>query len=115
MAAFPADWEGNWSGSCGRFNMGLNIERIGSSDSYTWQIVYPNGPRNYTLNTIDASRGLYEIDENNGFIIDYTFADNTLDGEFSIGGRTLRNTVEVFSNGSMRFVVGTQRCTLVRR
>ena len=67
--------------------MELDIKK--QSDSlYQWKITYDyNGKidvRNYSIKCIDAQKGTYVIDENNGVLIDAYFKNKTLNSYFEV-------------------------------
>ncbi len=75
---FPSAWQGEWTGkleiitAAGKVQelpMELHILPIDSSENFTWTIIYGEdreaGTRPYELVTLDATKGLYAIDEKN--------------------------------------------------
>lgn len=87
---FPKGWIGNWQGE-GKwykpgsdtpqsYKMQLRIQPAAMPGQYTWHIIYGEGgkdDRPYLLKPVDTARGHWQVDENNGIVID----------EFYIGGR----------------------------
>ena len=118
-ASFIRDIQGQWIGDCdqqrdgntnGSFSMGLNVGYIGidqaGKDRYTWEIVYPNATRDYELVVIDQEQGVYQVDEKNGFIIDYLYTGGELRGTFehpALDSATFITTVKILNNESINF------------
>lgn len=97
---FPLDWQGNWKGELlwyqgsasepKKVGMQLNINKIDSS--YSWHLTYDNGAKDsrpYRLIPKDIAKGHWQIDENNGIIIDMYFVGNRLTGAFAVGTSTI--------------------------
>jgi len=97
---FPHDWQGNWKGELlwhqrgnsepKKVMMQLSIKAIDSS--YTWHLSYDNAgkdSRPYKLVPKDMVAGHWQIDENNGIIIDMYFVGNRLTGAFTVGSSTI--------------------------
>jgi len=81
--SFPKDWVGNWAGTLNIYRdtglvrtlpMQLHLQPIEGSENFSWVIIYgediEKGARNYELQTIDASKGQYLIDEKNSIKIE---------------------------------------------
>jgi len=93
---FTENWEGLYKGDLELYGvhdvkmtlkMELDIKK--QSDSlYQWKITYDyNGKidvRNYSIKCIDAQKGTYVIDENNGILIDAYFKNKTLNSYFEV-------------------------------
>lgn len=70
--------------------MQLRIKAVDSS--FTWHLIYDNGgqdSRPYKLISKDASKGHWQIDENNGIVIDMFFIGDRLTGAFTVGSSTI--------------------------
>lgn len=92
---------GHWKGSCDIIQPGspdviyeVEMERIveptEDPSRYTWQIIYrtPDSEqlRDYTLVVVDEERGHYQVDENNGIVIDmYYYTNGILAQNFDVG------------------------------
>jgi len=89
--SFPKDWLGQWTGTLNIYRdtglvqtlpMQLHLQPIEGSENFTWTIIYgedvEKGTRNYELETIDASKGQYLIDEKNSIKIESYLLHNRL-------------------------------------
>ncbi len=114
---FPYNAIGYWEGSLEIFQdtgmvqkvpMALDIFEIGESNILAWHIIYNPGKmedkRKYLLMEIDKERGHYQIDEDNGIILDAYFLDNKLISSFSVSNSTLQ-TINTFFENQMVFEV----------
>lgn len=86
-------WKGVWKGKLEIFTgegkkqeipMELHILPTDSAHKYTFKIVYDKSPRDYTLVTKDASKGLYTLDENNGIKMDMILLNNNFVSCFEV-------------------------------
>lgn len=114
---FPKDYVGIYKGDLkitnarGAQSIGMEFH-MKSTDSigiYSYKLVYisPDGKRNdrdYTLKTIDAQKGEYVIDENNGIILGAKLVGNTLHNVFEVDGNLLITT-EAFFDDYMTFEI----------
>jgi len=104
---FPASWQGDWAGELQIFTseglkqslpMQLLIQPIENSTDYSFSIIYgvdvEAGLRSYVLKTIDASKGLFAIDEQNSIMIDAYFLGETLVQRFEVMGNLLETIIE---------------------
>jgi hypothetical protein len=87
--SFPERWSGVWSGTLDihtaqgiaqSLPMELHILPIDTSENYTWTLIYgenkEEGVRDYMLETLDAEKGLYRIDEKNSILLEaYLFGE----------------------------------------
>jgi hypothetical protein len=96
----PKDLVGNWEGlmehsSVGkgktmRVSMQLNIAETKIANQYTYQMVYERQPpRNYLLKAVDVAAGHWQVDEQNGIVLDAYWVDGTMMDVFSTGGYTI--------------------------
>lgn len=103
--AFPGDWVGEWAGMLQidvpqgrkqRVPMELHIAPLDSAGAYTWVIVYgtDKDERSYTLLPKDPAKGLYEINENNGIVLNNYLIGNELLCRFSVMGNLLLSSYE---------------------
>jgi hypothetical protein len=80
---FPEDWQGVWRGSCSNTGPGgkqtyapvqMNLTILPqNSQRWQWKIEYISGEkqvRDYLLKPVDAAKGHWLIDENNGILLD---------------------------------------------
>jgi hypothetical protein len=99
---FPEDWVGEWKGKLRIFQgpgetqqlpMELHIHPVDSSDNFSWTIIYGEdkeaGARNYQLEPIDPSQGLYRIDEKNSIVLEGYLIDSVFYQWFSVQGNLL--------------------------
>lgn len=113
---FPQDYVGIYKGDLeitntkGKQTIGMEFH-MNSTDSigiYTYKIVYifdgKRNDRNYTLKTVDALKGEYVIDENNGIVLGAKLVDNVLYNVFEVGGNLLMTT-EAFFDDYMTFEI----------
>ncbi len=115
--AIPRTWLGKWAGQVtaistagpsGSFQMELEVAEAKEPNVYTWTITY-SGPqgrseRPYLLKVIDASKGHYAIDEQNGVVIDAMKLGDGLYSHFSIQGQTLWTRYEWKGTGDQQEV-----------
>ncbi len=102
---FPGRWIGSWKGELlwyagntstpKKVNMELHIQPADSGDNYTWKIVY--GPdsqdnRPYVLIPKDTAKGHWQIDENNGIVLDQYSLAGKLSGAFTVQNTTILNS-----------------------
>ncbi|MCB0819690.1 MAG: hypothetical protein KDC13_03635 [Bacteroidetes bacterium] len=96
---FPTAWLGSWKGELEVFpesqslqhvEVSLEIKKTDIPGTYTWLTVYNSSERRiekeYLLREIDASRGMFEIDEQDGIILPATLLGNELWSFFSVQG-----------------------------
>jgi hypothetical protein len=99
---FPERWSGEWSGMLDihttqglaqSLPMELHILPIDTSDNYTWTLIYgenkEEGVRDYVLETIDAEKGLYRIDEKNSILLEAYLFGEVFVQWFDVGGSLL--------------------------
>jgi hypothetical protein len=70
---------------------------------YTYKFVYNKNQQNqvvkdYTLKTIDAKKGKYMVDENNGIILSAFMCNNTLYQMFEVQNNLLTSTLQFTKN-----------------
>ncbi len=106
-------WEGEIfifqdTGMVQRVPMALDIFEIGESGVWAWHIIYNPGKdedkRKYLLLEVDKERGMYQIDEDNGIVLDAYLLDKKLISSFSVSNSTLQ-TVNTFLGDKMVFEV----------
>lgn len=119
-AAFPSSWLGSWKGPSevirgGRvamkFPMELHIEPMEGDGRFAWRIVYGEGERRqvrpYEIETVDAAKGHFRIDEKNSIVLDSYFenenlrsrfwvADNVIEATYARDGDTMIVTMTTF-------------------
>lgn len=104
---FPQAWEGEWhgdlvistgSGEAQRIPMILRLLPVSGEDRHTFTIVYgedtPENTRPYYLQTVDTSIGHYEVDEDNGIVLDDFLINGKLYSRFEVMGNLLLTTLE---------------------
>ena len=109
---FPKDFVGNWSGvlqiytSQGKKQevpMQLNIQPLKDSAStqYSWEIIYgekAKDHRPYRLVPVEADKGHWLVDENDGIQLDCFYIGNTLYSQFAVQGSYLTCTDRLEGN-----------------
>ncbi|WP_299890356.1 hypothetical protein [uncultured Lacinutrix sp.] len=116
IKTFPQDYFGIYKGNLeitnakGKKSIGMefHLTKTDSVGIYNYKIVYifdgKRNDRNYTLKTIDAQKGEYVIDENNGIILRAKLVDNVLYNVFEVEGNLLMTT-EAFFEDYMTFEI----------
>lgn len=116
--AYLGRWEGilsihNPQGGIDTVDMRLDIgpDSCASQACWTWRLRYGTGgkdDRPYQLVQLDKNKGIYQIDEKNGIILDAVLRNNVLMSRFSVGKSLLLITYhlqgdeilfEVFTGG----------------
>lgn len=101
-----SDLVGDWQGTLQIFQPGkdkphevlmkLNIASIKGTEGFTYQIIYPGqAPRNYKLLPIDAPKGHWQIDEQNGIKVDCFWNGSGFTSCFSVQGTMLITSKEL--------------------
>lgn len=113
---FPKDYFGIYRGDLeitntkGKKSIGMefHLTKTDSIGIYNYKIIYifdgKRNDRNYTLKTIDAQKGEYVIDENNGIVLGAKLVDNVLHNVFEVDGNLLITT-EAFFDDYMTFEI----------
>jgi hypothetical protein len=113
---FPEDFYGVYKGNLEITNtqgkqtipMEFHLQPTDSVGTYEYVIVYiTNGnrqERNYTLIEVDKAKGLYQVDENNGIVLDVKCIGSTLFSMFEVQGNIL-TTTERFYDNAMDFEI----------
>lgn len=118
-ASFPQSWFGHWRGEASAgdgtrsqtFTTELIIAPTDTPDRFNWTLIYDGAAgrqeRAYTLITKDAARGLYQIDENNGILLDARHIDGTQYSHFLVQGNriTTRERLEAAGTPNERIEV----------
>lgn len=104
---FPKDWLGTWSGELHIYTekglqqtipMSINNQRTSHQDTFIWSITYGPDPekglRDYRLIAKNPERGHYQVDEQNGIILDSYMLGNKLMSSFEVMGNQLTSTYE---------------------
>lgn len=95
-----SDLVGNWQGSLEIFQPGgarpmevlmkLNIAPLQGAEGFSYQIIYPGQPpRNYKLLPVDAEKGHWQIDEQNGIKLDTFWNGYGFSSSFTVAGNIL--------------------------
>ena len=100
--SFPQDWLGEWAGTLNIYRdtglvqtlpMQLHVHPIEESENFTWTIIYgedlKKGARNYELQTVNASKGQYLIDEKNSIKIESYYFQNKLVSWYSVANNLI--------------------------
>jgi hypothetical protein len=98
----PEEWHGQWrgevtsfngTGEAARFQMELEVKPTEDPEKFVWKVTYDGAAgrseRPYQLNVVDAKMGHYEIDEQNGIVLDATRLGDALCFHFATGGQRL--------------------------
>ena len=106
--AFPESWEGIWAGELEIYTakglaqsvpMELHILPTDSTHRYTWAIIYGAdkvaGKRAYELVVLDATKGLYAIDEKNSIQLEGYFIKDKFFSRFEVMGNLLLTTEQL--------------------
>ncbi len=101
---FPANFAGEWEGELLWFKKGNPVpQKINmqlkifpdTAGNYAWQIIYGDAntdARPYTLKPVNITSGHWQIDENNGIILDQFWSGNRFSGSFSILNSIITNS-----------------------
>lgn len=84
--------------------MELHLKATKDVNKFDYVLVYNTSPRNYTLVIKDKTKGLYEVDENNGIILPTRFSNNILYSFFEVQGNLLSSRL-AFSKNKLEFEI----------
>lgn len=100
-----SDWHGRWQGEVSTvdgtgkstpFQMELNIQPTENPEILEWSIIYDGtagrSVRPYQLHVVNAKRGQYVIDEQNGIRLSATLLGDAVCFHFSTGGSRIWGT-----------------------
>ena len=118
FAEFPKDYIGNWSGTLQIYNgkgklkevpMQLIVQPLKDSagTQYSWQIIYgdlKNDNRPYRLVPVDAAKGHWLIDENDGIQLHAFYLGGSLFNQFVVEGNLL-TSIERVEGGKMYYEI----------
>jgi hypothetical protein len=106
--AFPAAWSGEWKGTLELFipsgkvqelPMEVHILPVEGSANFTWTLIYGEdkeaGKRAYELQTLDAAKGKYLIDEKNSILIEAYLLGGKFFQCFEVQGNLLYTSAEL--------------------
>jgi hypothetical protein len=97
--SFPKDWLGHYQGELEWITtngtkmipMTLYFEKTESDQIFKWKVIYDSTAavpfkveKDYLIKTIDAKKGHYVMDEQNGIILHLNLIDNSLYSCFSV-------------------------------
>jgi len=112
---FSNTWEGHYKGDLELYGvnavkmvlkMELEIKEL-SPEVHQWKITYDyNGKkdvRDYSIKCVDASKGVYIIDENNSILIDTYYKNKTLTSYFEVMGSAILTSYEKTSEDVITF------------
>lgn len=104
---FPESWLGNWIGELEIYKsnkvvqiipMELELLAVDSMDNFVWAIIYGEdreaGRRAYELETLDAEKGLYLVDEKNTIKLEAYLFDNKLMSWYDVMGNKILSIQE---------------------
>jgi hypothetical protein len=98
---FPHAWEGNWAGDLHIFLPGQPERSIPMAldiqskvpGRWAWTLIYMPGEeedrRAYTLEAVDPTQGLWEVDEHNGIVLESRYLGGSLLSRFAVGEQLL--------------------------
>lgn len=104
--SFPLSWFGNWVGTLEirnakgvqRVPMELDLSPTDSAGIYNWSIIYgadrKAGLRAYQLRTLNAAKGLYQVDEGNSIKLESYLLGNKLFCSYTVEGNSMVVTEE---------------------
>jgi hypothetical protein len=112
-AAFPSAWTGHWRGAARvvtperpplEFTMELIIGPTEDPARWNWTIVYDGAAgrqeRKYQLLVIDAAKGQYAIDEQQGIVLQAQLLEGTLHSFFVVQGVQLSTSERLVNAGT---------------
>lgn len=95
QVGFPHTWRGTWAGQLTLYQgpaavdtvpMRLDIVATDSADQWDWILQYgPQDRRAYRLLVADSTAGHYQIDEQNGIVLDAWWLGTALSSRFRVG------------------------------
>lgn len=112
---FPGDYAGTWKGTLEIYGtsgirtvpMELQIAATENTSRWIWKTTYDNKDvRDYELVVVDAAKGKYQIDENNGILLDLQLFGNKSFSCFEVQGYQLYNSY-TFSKDTIIFEITT--------
>lgn len=102
--SFPKSWEGKWRGQLKWYktgnaepkevNMELRIHATDRDSVWMWQIIYGDETKDnrpYFLVCKDSAKVHWQINENNGIILDQFWVADKLSGAFTVQNSTIIN------------------------
>lgn len=102
--SFPQSWEGKWRGQLKWYktgkaepqevNMELRIHATDRDSVWAWQIIYGDETKDnrpYFLSCKDSAGVHWQINENNGIVLDQFWVANKLSGAFTVQNSTIIN------------------------
>ena len=125
-SSFPSDWIGLWAGNLEIYSgltlvnsipMTLAINPLDTVGNYTYHITYgedEDALRPYILRTVDAAKGQYVLDEDNGILINMFLLGNTLVSSFEVQNSFLQ-TRSYLENSFLHYeiIAGTFTADLI--
>jgi hypothetical protein len=116
--SFPKDWLGKYQGNLEmittqgtiKIPMTLTFEKTEADSIYKWKVVYDSTAavpfkveKDYLIKTVNAKKGQYLLDEQNGIVLHLNLIDNTLYSCFSISSEqneiSLTSTDKILKKG----------------
>jgi len=115
---FPDQWLGIWEGELQIYQgqevvqkVNMRVDNLGTDnpDVYIWALTYgPDtiaGRRNYLLKAKDRTRGVWEVDEQNGIFLEGKVVGNTFINVFTVMENTLISSMSVENDQTMKFEI----------
>jgi len=106
-AQFPADWIGNWEGILDIFNaagkaksikMRMEIQKTDTLGTYAWTIIYGEDKRSYYLHEIDATKGIYQMDEKNSILLNSYLLNDRLVSTYEVMGNNITTSYRLVND-----------------
>ena len=111
---FPDDFFGRYTGKL-TIDNGSNVQEIDMTfelsatdqeDVYNYVLGYQGQPaRQYLLKTVNAEKGVYQVDDQNDIILDARLSGWTLTSIFEVQGNLITTREEFFTDGRMIFEI----------
>jgi len=118
IVLFPNQWLGIWEGELQIYKgqevlqkVPMRVDNLGTDnpDVYIWALTYgPDtiaGRRNYLLKAKDRTRGVWEVDEQNGIFLEGKVVGNTFINVFTVMENTLISSMSVENDQTMKFEI----------
>lgn len=121
LYTFPDDWVGKWGGPLQIFKgdslqyqipMELHLLPTDTLDRYTFIIIYDGNARDYAIEAVDKSRGLWVIDERNTIAIESYVLGNALVSQFGVQTTEILSSYQRVPGGIISEIFSTSTDTV---
>jgi hypothetical protein len=119
MNSFQQNIQGDWKGKLYIYStngknmeipMSISVLKTNSDSILTWTMTYDvQEPRKYELHIINASKGLYQIDELNGIVIPALHRGSELITNYEVMGNHMTVIYDLTSQSDLLFKVNMWR------